>query len=348
MDITEKGALVMGKQMSFTDYEYSQRKRATKRDEFLACMDEITPWDELVAIIKPFYYNNTRGRKAIPIETMLRMFMLQRWYSLADEALEDTIYDSYAMRKFMHLDFMEDSVPDATTLCKFRKIIVDNGIDKMIFAAIKKFMEEHGHIMHGGTIVDATIIDAPKSTKNQEKARDPEMHQTKKGNQWYFGGKYHVGVDAGTGLVHTLVTTAANVNDATVAHELLREDDEVAYGDSAYCAVEKHEEIKNNPNLSKIDFRMNKQKPYRKNKWEDCPGIHWLRYMEYQKSRIRCKVEYVFHIVKDVFGFRKTPYRGRRKLEAAGYILFASANLYMIWKGQQNAAKLAARRPILA
>ena len=330
----------MEKQTSFTDIEYSNRKRKTKREAFLECMDEIIPWDEVVALIEPYYYKNTRGRKALPIETMFRMFLLQIWYNLADEALEDAIYDSYAMRKFMHLNFLEDSVPDATTLCKFRKLIVENGIDKLFFDSIQKYMEENGYIMRGGTIVDATIIDAPKSTKNKEKARDPEMHQTKKGNQWYFGAKFHVGVDAGTGLVHTLETTAANVNDAAVAYKLFRKDDEVAYGDSAYCAVEKHEEIRNDPDLSKIDFRMNKQKPYRKNAWEEGPGTYWLRYMEYQKSRVRCKVEYSFHIVKDVFGFRKTRYRGLRKLNAVGNMLFASANLYMIWKGRENAERI--------
>lgn len=338
----------MEKQTSFTDIEYSNRKRKTKREAFLECMDEIIPWDEIVALIEPIYYQNTRGRKAIPIETMFRMYLLQVWYNLADEALEDAIYDSYAMRKFMHLNFLEDSVPDSTTLCKFRKRIVDNGIDKLFFDSIKKYMEENGYIMRGGTIVDATIIDAPKSTKNQEKARDPEMHQTKKGNQWYFGAKFHVGVDAGTGLVHTLETTAANVNDSLVAHKLLREDDEVAYGDSAYCALEKHEEIRNDPNLSKIDFRMNRQKPYRKYAWTEGPGTYWLRYMEYQKSRVRCKVEYAFHIIKDVFGFRKTRYRGLRKLNAVGNMLFASANLYMIWRGKQNAAKRSTGRLIPA
>ena len=137
----------MGKQMSFTDYEYSLRKRKTKREEFLECMDEITPWDEIVALIEPYYYKNKVGRKARDIETMFRMFLLQRWYSLSDEAVEDAIYDSYAMRKFMHLNFMEDSVPDATTLCKFRKIIVDNGIDKLVFDAIRDFMYEHGYMM---------------------------------------------------------------------------------------------------------------------------------------------------------------------------------------------------------
>lgn len=324
--------------MSFTDYEYSLRKRKTKREEFLECMDEIMPWDEIVAIIEPYYYNNKVGRKARDIETMFRMFLLQRWYSLSDEAVEDSIYDSYAMRKFMHLNFVEDSVPDATTLCKFRKIIVDNGIDKLVFDAINQFMEENGHMMRGGTIMDATIIDAPKSTKNAQQARDPEMHQTKKGNVWYFGAKLHVGVDAGSGLVHTVVTTAANVHDATPAPKLLRSDDKVAYGDSAYCAVENHDEVKNDPVLSKIDFRVNRQKPYRKNRWMEGPGTYWLCQMEYQKARVRSKVEYVFHIVKDIFGFRKTPYRGIRKLEAAGNILFALANLYMVWSGQKGSA----------
>ena len=243
---------------------------------------------------------------------------------------------------------MTESVPDATTLCNFRKIIVDNGLDKRYFEAVHAFLEEHGHIMHGGTIVDATIIDAPKSTKNADKSRDPEMHQTKKGNQWFFGAKFHVGVDAGSGLIHTVRTTAANVHDATVAHELLREDDEVVYGDAAYCSLENHEEIKNHEHFSKIEFRTNKQKPYRKNKWTKGEGTRWLAFFEYQKSRVRCKVEYAFHIIKDVFHFRRTRYRGLRKLDAIGNMLFASANLYMVQMGKRNAEKLNAKRKALA
>ena len=330
------GGEVMKNQISFTDVEYSNRKRKTKREEFLECMDAITPWDEFVAMIEPYYYHNQRGRKARGIETMFRMYLLQTWYNLSDEGLEDAIYDSYAMRKFMHLDFLEESVPDATTLCKFRKIIVDNGIAKLYFDSVKKFMEEHGRMMHGGTIVDATIIDAPKSTKNADTSRDPEMHQTKKGNQWYFGAKFHAGVDAGSGLVHTVEVTAANVHDATPAHKLLREDDEVVYGDAAYSSLENHPEIKNDEHFSKIDFRTNKQKPYRKNAWEEGEGARWLKYMEYQKSRVRCKAEFVFHIVKDIFGFRKTPYRGLKKLEAKAYMLFGCANLYMFAMGERN------------
>lgn len=336
----------MKDQITFTDIEYSQRKRKTKREAFLDCMDEITPWDEVVAIIEPYYYHNQRGRKARGIETMFRMYLLQTWYDLSDEALEDAIYDSYAMRKFMHLDFLEDSVPDATTLCKFRKIIVENGIARRYFEAVKSYMEENGYIMHGGSIVDATIIDAPKSTKNANNSRDPEMHQTKKGNQWYFGGKMHIGVDAGSGLIHTVKVTSANVHDATVAHELLREDDEVMYGDAAYCSVENHPEVKNDEHLSRIEYRTNKQKPYRKNAWVEGEGTRWLQYMEHQKSRVRCKVEFAFHIVKDIFGFRKTRYRGLKKLEAKAYMLFASANFYMILMGQRNSPGLQKRKAL--
>ena len=243
----------------------------------------------------------------------------------------------------MHLDFLEESVPDATTLCKFRKIIVENGLAQRYFEAVKSFMEEHGRIMHGGTIVDATIIDAPKSTKNEENSRDPEMHQTKKDNQWYSGGKMHVGVDAGSGLIHTVKVTSSNVHDAVVAHELLREDDEVMYGDAAYCSVENHPEVKNDEHLSQIEFRTNKQKPYRKNAWVEGEGTRWLRYMEYQKSRVRCKVEFAFHIVKDIFGFRKTRYKGLKKLEAKAYMLFASANFYMVLMGTRNSSRLQQR-----
>ena len=320
----------MSKQLSFTDIEYANRERKTKREEFLECMDSITPWDEIVALIEPYYYHNKTGRPARGIETMFRMYLLQHWYNLSDERLEDEIYDSYAMRKFMHLDFNSENVPDATTLCKFRKIIVDNHIGEMYFKAVDKFLDEHGCLMHGGTIVDATIIDAPKSTKNEENSRDPEMHQTKKGNQYYFGAKIHCGVDAGTGYVHSVETTAANVHDGQVAYKLIRDDDEVVYGDASYCALEDHKEIKNDEHLSQIDYRTNRQKPYRKNAWEEGEGTRWLRHIEYRKSRVRSKIEYVFHIIKDIFGFRKTRYRGLKKLETKAFMLLAQANMYML------------------
>ncbi len=222
------------KQQTFTDIEYGNRKRRTKREEFLEIMNEIIPWDEWVAIIKPIYFDNKVGRPARGIEVMLRMFLLQAWFNLSDEGIEDAIYDSYAFRQFMGLDFMSEQCPDATTLCKFRKLLVDNNIAKAFFDGIANFLEEHGHMMRGGSIVDATIINAASSTKNQEKARDPEMRQTKKGNQWYFGMKIHAGVDAGTGYIHTVTATAANVHDVSEAHKLIREDDKVVYGDAGY------------------------------------------------------------------------------------------------------------------
>lgn len=172
------------KQQTFTDMEYNCRKKKTKREEFLEIMDEIIPWDEWVQIIEPYYPNNRRGRPTIGIERMLRMYLLQIWFNLSDPATEDAIYDSYAMRKFAGIDFMTENVPDETTLCRFRHLLEENGLNKLFFDAINRVMVATGHMMKGGTIVDATIINAPSSTKNAEKSRDPEMHQTKKGNEW--------------------------------------------------------------------------------------------------------------------------------------------------------------------
>lgn len=209
-------------QMTFSDYEYSLRKRKTKREEFLDIMNEIIPWEEWVEFVRPYYPNGKRGRPTKGIEKMLRMYLLQIWFNLSDEGVEDAIY---AFWKFMNIDFMEEQVPDATTLLKFRHLLEENHLGEVFFKAINRVMEATGHIMHGGTIVDATIISAPSSTKNAEKKRDPEMHQTKKGNVWKFGMKCHIGVDSGSGLVHTITATAANAHDITEAHKLLREDD---------------------------------------------------------------------------------------------------------------------------
>ena len=217
------------KQQTISDVEYSARKRKTKREEFLEIMDEIIPWEEWVAYIAPYYPSGKRGRPPKGIEKMLRMYLLQCWFNLSDEGVEDAIYDSYAMRKFVGIDFFEEDAPDATTLLKFRRLLEKNNLNKAFFEAINRVMVESGHIMKGGTIVDATIINAPSSTKNAEKKRDPEMHQTKKGNEWRFGMKCHVGVDAGTGLVHTIEVTPANTHDVTVASKLIRSDDEVVY-----------------------------------------------------------------------------------------------------------------------
>jgi len=315
------------KQETFTDIEYSNRRKKTKREEFLEIMDEIIPWDEWVGIIKPFYPAGKRGRPPMGIEKMLRMYLLQSWFNLSDPGTEDAIYDSYAMRRFTGIDFMTESVPDETTLCKFRHLLEEHGLNKLFFNAINRVMVASGHMMKGGTIVDATIIDAPSSTKNAEKTRDPEMHQTKKGNEWRFGMKCHVGVDAGTGYVHTIEVTAANEHDITQAAKLIREDDEVVYGDSGYLGIEQREEVKNDAHLSVIDYCINRR-PSSLPKIEH--AIDWERYIERRKSSVRSKVEHVFRIIKCQFGYRKTAYRGLRKNENRLYALFACANLYML------------------
>ena len=293
------------KQQSFSDYEYSQRKKKTRREEFLEIMDEIIPWDEWVSLIVPYYPSGKRGRPPIEIEIMLRMYLLQCWFTLSDEGVED-----------------------ATTLLKFRHLLEEHGLGKRFFDAINRCLERAGRMMRGGSIVDATLISAPSSTKNAKKERDPEMHQTKKGNQWHFGMKCHTGVDAGSGFVHTVEVTAANVHDITVAAKLLREDDEVVYGDSAYLGIEKREEIQNNAQFSAIQYRINRR-PGRLPRVSD-NAIDWERHIEHQKSSVRCKVEHPYRIVKNIFGFRKTVYRGLSKNLNRLYVLFASANLYML------------------
>jgi len=315
-------------QQSLSDMEYGNRKRITRREEFLDIMDEIIPWDEWVSLIVPHYPTGKRGRPPVGIETMLRMYLLQCWFNLSDEGVEDAIYDSYAMRKFMGINFLDSDVPDATTLLKFRHLLERHGLGKLFFDAINRCLEKAGRMMRGGSIVDATLISAPSSTKNADRARDPEMHQTKKGNQWHFGMKCHTAVDAGSGFVHTVAATAANVHEITVAAKLLREDDEVVYGDSAYLGIEKREEIRESTHFSAIEFRINRR-PGSLPKVSD-NAIDWERFIENRKSSVRCKVEHPYRVVKNIFGFRKTPYRGIAKNLNRLHILFASANLYML------------------
>ena len=316
------------KQETFTDIEYSFRKKRTKREEFLEIMDEIIPWDEWVGVIEPYYPKGKRGRPPMGIEKMLRMYLLQIWFNLSDPATEDAIYDSYAMRRFTGIDFVKESVPDETTLCKFRHLLEEHGLNKLFFDAITRVMVQTGHMMKGGTIVDATIIDAPSSTKNADKARDPEMHQTRKGNEWRFGMKCHVGVDAGSGLVHTMTVTAANRHDITQAASLIREDDEVVYGDSGYLGIQKRPEIKENEHLAGIDFRI-ARRPKSLPQVSD-NAFDWERYIEHRKASVRCKVEHIFRIIKCQFGYKKVRYRGLRKNENRLYAMFSCANLYSL------------------
>lgn len=316
------------KQETFTDIEYNCRKKKTKREEFLEIMEGIIPWEEWVGIIAPYYPEGRRGRPPMGIEKMLRMYLLQIWFHLSDPATEDAIYDSYAMRKFTGINFLTESVPDETTLCKFRHLLEEYGLNKLFFDAINRVMVETGHMLKGGTIVDATIINAPSSTKNTQKARDPEMHQTKKGNAWRFGMKCHVGVDAFSGLVHTITVTAANAHDITQAANLIREDDEFLYGDSAYLGMQKRSEVAGDPHLSRMDYRISRRPSSLPRVSEGT--LDWERHIEYLKAAVRCKVEHVFRIIKCQFGYSKTVYRGLRKNENRLYAMFACANLYLL------------------
>lgn len=316
------------KQQTLSDIEYSNRKRKTKREIFLESMEEIIPWESWVEMISPYYPEGKQGRPPKGIETMLRMYLMQNWFNLSDEGIEDAVYDSYAMRCFMKIDFITEQVPDATTLLKFRHLIEKNKIGEKIFSDVKNRLEESGLIMHGGSIVDATIISAPSSVKNKEKKRDPEMHQTKKGNQWYHGMKIHTGADAASGYVHTITATAANVHDIVETSRLIREDDEVVYGDSGYTGIEKRDEIINDEHLSTVKFRINRR-PSSMKKIKKYTGINWDKKIEHGKSSVRCKVEHPYLIVKKQFGYCKTVYRGIVKNLNRFHVLFASANLVM-------------------
>ncbi len=316
----------MNKQLNFTDMEYSNRRRTTKREGFLKKMDQILPWMKWVDIVRPYYPTGKRGRPPREIEVMLRMLLLQLWFNLSDEAVEDAIYDSYAMKSFLSLDFDEaEQVPDATTLCKFRKLLNEHHLQKEIFDEVQRVLEKEGKQVKGGSIVDATIIEAPKSTKNANGEKDPEMHSVKKGTQWYFGMRIHIGADPLHGFVHTITGTAANRSEVKEAPNLLREDDEVVYGDAGYCKLERYV----------VDgiarrYEINRQHGTFRRYYNDSISWNEERKLENRKASVRCKVEYVFHIVKDIFHWRKTRYRGFEKNLNYAYLAFASANLYML------------------
>ena len=312
-------------QSSFSDLEYAAKKKLTRRDRFLGEIEAVTPWSALVAELEPFYPKGEgRGRPPIGLERMLRMYVAQQCFGLSDEGIEDAIYDSQSILRFIGIDLARESAPDATTLLKFRRLLETHGLTRRIFETINGHLAQKGLMMREGTIVDATIIAAPPSTKNRDQARDSEMHQAKKGNQWHFGMKAHIGVDADSGLVHTLVGTAANVSDVTQAHALLHGDETDALGDSGYQGVEKREENKG----SQINWHVAMRPGKRKVLGTDRLG-RLLEQYEQAKARIRAKVEHPFHVVKNLFRHRKTRYRGLAKNTAQLFSLFGLANLVM-------------------
>jgi IS5 family transposase len=316
----------MQQQLSFAQSEYAGKKKVTRRERFLAEMERVVPWARLVAVIEPHYPKGERGRPPIGIERMLRIYFLQQWYALADEALEDAIYDSQAMRTFAGIDLSVEAVPDATTLLKFRRLLETHDLTRRLFEEVGALLVERKLLMKEGTIVDATIIAAPSSTKNARKERDPEMHQTRKGNQWYFGMKAHIGVDAESGLVHHVQGTAANVADITQTHALLHGEEKEVYVDAGYLGVEKREEIATK--CAEVEWHVAEKRGKVKALAEGRVK-ELTQWYEKAKAQVRARVEHPFHVIKNIFKHRKVRYRGLGKNTAQLYSLFAAANLFL-------------------
>lgn len=327
----------MKSQLSFAQSEYAGKKKQTRRERFLGEMEGVVPWARLVGLIEPHYPKGQRGRPPIGVERMLRIYFLSQWYGLADEALEDTIYDSQAMRNFVGVDLSSESVPDATTLLKFRHLLEEHQLTEAIFGEIGRHLEEHKLRMREGTIVDATIIAAPSSTKNAQGKRDPAMHQTRKGNQWYFGLKAHIGMDCDSGLVHHVCVTAAHVSDLSQAHKLLHGTERTGHADAGYQGVERRAEII--AAHGQVEWLVAAKRGRIKAMAEGLTKalhIEWER----RKAQVRALVEHPFHVIKNLFHYRKARYRGLAKNSAQLHTLFALANLVL--------AQRTLRRPVLA
>jgi len=308
--------------------EFAGKRKQTRREKFLNEMEQVVPWDELLEVLKPFYPTGERGRPPIGLERMLRLYFLQQWYGLADEALEDAVYDSQAMRSFLGIQLASDPVPDATTLLKFRRLLEEKDLCATLFETINRHLEQRGLLMREGTLVDATIIHAPPSTKNKDKARDPEMHQTRKGNQWYFGMKAHIGADRDSGLIHTVVSTAADVSDLSQTAALLHGGEAQVHADAGYTGVAKREDIAAADPEGKIDWQVARKRGKLK-AMEDGPERERLLEEERGKSSLRARVEHPFHILKNLFGHRKVRYRGLAKNHHQLQVLFGLVNLVM-------------------
>jgi IS5 family transposase len=299
---------------------FEKYKKPTKREKFLAEMERVVPWKELYSLIEPFYPKPGKGRPPIGLERMLRIHFLQSWFNLSDPGAEEVLYDMESMRRFVGIDLGNEPVPDETTICKFRHLLEAHGLGERIFQEVNAHLEEKGLKLSEGTIMDATIINAPSSTKNQDKKRDPDMHSTKKGNQYYFGMKIHVGVDRESRTAHSLVTTPANVHDSKMVEDLLHGEENVVFGDSAYMG--KTEEItKKAPQA--LDLTQTRGTKNRKLTEEEKETNRLL-------SKTRSRGEHIFLVAKKIFGFSKVRYKGLAKNTNFAFVLFALSNLYMV------------------
>lgn len=324
------------KQMSLGAAGFERKTKRTRKREFLDEMNLVVPWCELVALIAPYAPSRSTkgGRPPFAVATMLRIHFLQQWFNLSDPAMEEALYDTPMFREFAGLDVGEDHLPDESTILRFRHLLEAHNLSVQILATVNAMLTAKGLLLKQGTVVDATLIAAPSSTKNQDGERDPEMHQTRKGNQWHFGMKAHAGVDADSGLVHSVVTTAANAHDVTQAHALLHGEETDVFADSGYRGVDKREEIQTqHPDVNwHIAMMPGKRKVLDK----DTPMGAILERLEQTKASIRAKVEHPFRVIKRQFGYVKVKYRGLAKNTANLVTLFALSNLWMVRKRLLN------------
>lgn len=307
------------RQLTLATAGFERYGKTTRRATFLGEMERVVPWRALCALIEPVYPKPGNGRPPIGLERMLRIYFLQQWFNLSDPAVEEMLYDSAAMRDFVGIDLGREPAPDETTMCRFRHLLEENDLGRRLFEEVHHHLEAKGMKVATGTIVDATIINAPSSTKNTDKARDPDMHQTRKGNQWYFGMKAHIGVDSRSKIIHAVVATPANVADSAVLADLLHGEETRVWGDQAYRG--QSEVIRTHaPNAADFTNRR-----YRHRGVVD----EAERAKNRTKSRVRAKVEHLFFVIKRVFGFAKVRYRGLEKNAQRLFVTCALANLFM-------------------
>lgn len=316
------------KQMSLGESGYERKTKRTRKREFLDEMNLVVPWAELVALIAPHAPapGTKGGRPPFAVETMLRIHFLQQWFNLSDPAMEEALYDTPMFREFAGLDMGEDNLPDESTILRFRHLLERHNLSLQILATVNATLSAKGLLLKSGTVVDATLIAAPSSTKNSSGERDPEMHQTKKGNQWHFGMKAHIGVDADSGLVHTVIGTAANVNDVTQAGALVHGEEADVFADAGYQGVAKREETQGIEANWHVALRSGKRRALDKS--TTMGAI--MDKLEHVKASIRAKVEHPFRVIKRQFGHVKVRYRGLAKNTAQLHTLFALSNLWMV------------------
>ena len=309
--------------MKQVDLGLNLTTKRTRKREFLAEMERVVPWAALIALIAPYAPEGKRGRPPFAVETMLRIHFMQQWFTLSDPAMEEALHDVPLFREFAGLNW-DTAVPDETTILRFRRLLEEHKLSAQILAVVNELLSAKGLLLRAGTVVDATLIAAPSSTKNASGQRDPEMHQSKKGNQWYFGMKAHIGVDADSGLVHTVRGTAGNVNDVIEANTLLHGQESEAWGDAGYQGADKRADAKAGVRWN-IAMRPGKRRELDKNRMID----DLTDQLERIKASIRAKVEHPFRVIKRQFGFAKVRYRGLEKNTAQLVTLFTLSNLWM-------------------